>query len=90
MELTEKTFAAGDNKRDHHPVALANRMHASPGLDHFAHKLMAEDVTMMRTGDFAVIKVQIRAANRRRGHAKDNIIRRLDNRIGMVINADFM
>jgi hypothetical protein len=42
---------------------------AAAGLDDLAHELVAEDVALLHRRDVAVVEVQVRAADRRRGDA---------------------
>ena len=59
-----------------------------PGLDHAAHELVAEDVAGEHAGDHPVVEVQVRAADRRRGHLDDGVAGVDDLGVGHGLDAD--
>ncbi len=72
---------AGDVERDDHPVAGLDVADLGSDLLHDAHRLVAEDVTGREVHPEYVVQVQVRAADRRRGHPHDRVRRFLDLRI---------
>jgi hypothetical protein len=51
---------------------------------------MAENIAVVRAGDLSAVKMEIGTANRRRGDAQYNIVRRLKGRVGHGVDADMM
>jgi hypothetical protein len=44
----KEAVSAGDDKRDNHPVAFADRGDLGTRFHHFPHKFMAENIAMVR------------------------------------------
>ncbi|MNC51338.1 hypothetical protein D3C75_1006270 [compost metagenome] len=84
----EKAVTAGNDEGDHHPVALAQILHLSPGLHHLAHKFMAKNIAMFYLRDLAAVEMQIRPADRGGGNAQNDVVSVLDDRIGNRLNAN--
>src|SRR5690606_23424895 len=80
--------AAGDDERHHDAVALAEGTDRLAGFDHLAHEFMAENVARFHARDHAVIEMQVRTADRGRGHPDDGIARIDDRRIVDGLDAD--
>ena len=76
--------AAGDRERHDHAVADLQVLDLRADLDDLAHELVAEDVALLHRRDEAVVEVQVRAADRRRGDPDDRVARVQDLRVGHV------
>ena len=64
---------ARDVERDHDPVPGRDVLHLGADLLHDAHRLMAEDVAVAHEGAHHLVEVEVRAADRRGGHAHDRV-----------------
>src|SRR5581483_12258680 len=82
LRVAGKAITAGDRKWIHYAIAHLQILHLGPDLDHFAHELVAEDVTLHHRGNITVVDVKVRAADRRRGDPHDRIPWIEDLRIG--------
>src|SRR5918992_4769596 len=69
----EETLPTGNWKRRDAPIADADIPCLASHLDHFAHEFMAEHVPLLHRRHEAVVEVQIRATNGRRGDLNDGI-----------------
>src|ERR671927_538511 len=58
------------------------------GLDDLAHELVPEDVALLHRRDVAVVEVQVRPADRRRGDLHDRVAVVEDLRIRDVLDLD--
>jgi len=85
--LTGETAAACNRKWDDDSVAFLQIVYATPHLDDFAHKLMAENVAALHRRNEAVIQVQIGTADRGRGNFDDSVALTQDFRIGHLLHA---
>src|SRR5690606_17325177 len=81
---------AGDHEGDHHAVAGPHPAHLRPRLLDDAHELVAEDVAIFHARDLAAVDVQVRTADRGRGHAHDDVVRLRERGIGHGFNADIL
>jgi hypothetical protein len=90
LQTTKEAVSAGDDKRDNHPVAFADRGDLGTRFHHFPHKFMAENIAMVRAGDLSAVKMQIGTADRRRGDAQNNIVRRLKSRVRHGVDTNMM
>jgi hypothetical protein len=90
VELTvaHPAGAAGDVEGDHYPVAgLQVPDLGADGLDH-SHRLVPEDVSGVQEWPEHLVEVQVRAADRGRGHPYDCVGRLADRWIGHLLDAD--
>src|SRR5436305_1375184 len=71
--LAVPAVAAGDGEGDDDTVSRLQVLDLAADLHDLAHELVAEDVPLLHGGDVAVVKVEVRAADRRRGDAHDGV-----------------
>jgi hypothetical protein len=83
--LAKMTDATGNLKRNQDAVALFQRIVRARFL-YDAHKFMAQDVVLFHRGNVAIVEVKVRAADRSRRHAQNNVERVLNFGIGDVLN----
>jgi hypothetical protein len=88
--LAEKAIAARNREGNHHAVAGFEIVHVEPALDHFAHKLMAENVARFHRRNQAVVQMQVGAADRRPGDFDDRVAPVKNLRIGYVFDAEIV
>ncbi len=88
--MAEEAVSAGNHEGDHHAVTFTDGRYPGTGFDNFTHKFMAENITVMGTGDFPPVEVKVRAADSGGGHTENNIIRRLNLRVWHGVHADLM
>src|SRR5690606_17855683 len=86
--FTVEAIPARDREWNHHPITHGQIAYAWADFHHFAHELVAENVAPIHRRHVAVVKVQVRAANRRRRHLHDRIARIEDVRIWHILHAD--
>src|SRR4029450_790285 len=72
--LALPALAAGNRERHDHTGADLEGLDRTPDFHHLAHELVAEDVALLHGLYEAVIKVQVRAADRGRGDADDGVV----------------
>jgi hypothetical protein len=96
LALAEEATAAGNGEGDDHALADLQVLDAAAELHHLAHELVAEDVPLLHGGDVAVVEMEVRAADRRRGDLHDGVAgvqdlgvgNRLDPHVGFAVPAD--
>lgn len=76
--LAEEALAAGDGEGHDDAIADLQLPVLRSDLDHFAHGLVADDVTALHAGNDAVEDVQVGAADRAGGDLDDGVARMLD------------
>jgi len=59
-------------------------------LDNFAHEFVAEDVARPHSGDVAVVKVKVGAADRGRRDLQDGVVRIDDFRVWNALDPDIV
>src|SRR6185295_1798676 len=74
LALARRADAAGDGEGYDDPITDLELLHAASHLDDLAHELVAKDVTALHRRDEAVIKMQIRAADRGRRDLHDRVL----------------
>ena len=88
LVLAGPAVAAGDRERHDDAVADLQVADAPADLDDLAHELVAEDVALLHRRDVAVVEVQVRAADRRRGDLHDRVAVVEDLRVRDVLDLD--
>jgi hypothetical protein len=86
--LAGNAVAAGNGKRDDDPVADLEVRDALTHLHDLAHELVTEDVALLHRRHEAVVKVQVRAADRGTRDTNDGVARAEDLRVRDVLNFD--
>src|SRR3954451_8139958 len=86
LVLTRPAVAARDRERHDDAVADGEVADALADLDDLAHELVPEDVAALHGRDVAVVEMQVRAADRRRGDADDRVAVVEDLGVGDVLD----
>src|SRR5690606_36994371 len=76
--LAEETRAARDAERHHHAIAHFQFGNGGAEVHHFSHRFMTDDISFFHGRHEAVIKMQIRATNGRRGNSNNRVPRVLN------------
>src|SRR5438034_3648516 len=84
--LAKKAVSERNRKWDDYAIAFLQVLHSGTRLFDHPHELMPEDHVVL-LWDESIVNVQIRAADRGRGHPQDNVLRIFDP--GIVHIVDF-
>ena len=90
LEATEETVPAGDNKGDHHAIALLQILNLCAALDDFPHKLMAKNIAVLHLRYLSAVEMQIGAADSRGRDAQNNIVGLFDDGVGDILDANMV
>src|SRR5260370_447639 len=60
--LAEEAVAAGDVERHHHAIPWAQVPDVAANIDHLAHELVAEDVSLLHPWNETAVQMQVPAA----------------------------
>ena len=88
LVLAVPAVAAGDRERHDDAIADLQVRDAAADLDDLAHELVPEDVALLHRRDVAVVEMQIRPADRRRGDLHDRVTVVEDLGVGDVLDLD--
>ena len=83
-----EAVAAGDDERDHHPVADAHVGHLGPDLFDHAHELVPEDVAVVQLGNLAAVEMQVGAADRGRSDTQQDVVGIVQHGVGHGFDPD--
>src|SRR6266513_1605255 len=86
--MAKKAAAARNRKWDDDAIAFLQILHSGTRFFDYPHELMPEDHVVL-LWDESIVNVQIRAADRGRGHPQDNILRIFDPGIVHIVDFDF-
>jgi hypothetical protein len=90
LVLAEPAAPARDAEGHDDLVADGEVLHVGAQLHHLAHELVAEDVALLHGGDEAVVEMEVRAADRRRGDLQDRVPGVEDFRVRDVFDRDLV
>ena len=80
--------AARDRERHDDAIAHPEAAHALADFHDLAHELVPQDVALGHRGDVAVVEVQVRSADRRRGDPHDGVTVREEPGVGNLLDLD--
>lgn len=82
--------ATGNHERNHDPIARPKVAHTAADLFDNAHELMAQHVAAVQVGNLAAIQMQVRTADRRGGHAQNQVVGSRQHRVGDGVDTDVL
>src|SRR5436853_110016 len=86
--LAKKAVTACNRKWDDDAIVFLQVLHSGTRVFNYPHELVPEHHVIL-LWDESIVNVQIRAADRGRGHPQDNVLRIFDPGIVHIVDFDF-
>src|SRR5207249_11720160 len=86
--MAKKAAAARNRKWDDHAIAFLQILHSGTRFFDYPHELVPEHHVGL-LWDESIVNMQIRAADRGRGHPQDNVLCIFDHGLVHIVDFDF-